>query len=108
MSDCRTNLSIKCDGCGNFGHTIHIGKNRNNTQAHNVYTNSIDTNNTTGQYTTNSTNNSNISNNQFEQFLNAIKPLINNTTNNTNATNNGGNKLKAITVNPNGGYTNTG
>ena len=92
-------MNKKCKGCGKFGHIIHYCKNRNNTQAHNIYTN-------TEQNTTNSTNNSNISNNQFEQFLNVIKPLINNTTNNTNATPNNG--LRTITMNPNGGYTTTG
>ena len=43
---------------------------------------------------------------QFQQFLNAMKPLINNTTNNTDTSSN--NRMRTITTNPNGGYTTSG
>ena len=47
----------------NWPHKQYCKNRNNNTQAHNVYTDSIDTNNTTGKNTINLTNISNISNN---------------------------------------------
>ena len=101
-------MSYKCTGFKKFDHSIQSCRYRNKIQSYNDYTNLTNDNNYPGQNTTNSTNNSNISNTQFEHFLNMITPLINNSINNTIATNSVGNKLRAITVNPNGGYTTTG